>query len=105
MAEQFANISGADQWTDPLSLRALQTATISIAGNAFNGEIVLERRARAEDGTWRAWHPVDTWTGDGTAFDKKPEQDYRAGEDQEIRLGCPTGAHNSGDADCRLGRA
>ena len=97
-AVETASVDAENEFTEALTLKAGETASISISGT-FVADVELQRQLPGQS----SWNTVQR--PDGTSvFDAPYEGSYKADERCDIRLGVPTGSYTSGTAVCRLGR-
>lgn len=93
-----ADIAAQNTFTDPISLEAGETTSISISGT-WAGTVVPQRRLPGQSSY------NDVPNADGTiGFTANTEKSYFADERCDFRLGIKTGAYTSGIAVCRLGK-
>lgn len=95
---QSASVDAENEFTEGLTLKAGEVASISISGT-FVADVELQRQLPGQT----SWNTVQR--PDGTSvFDAPHEGSYTADERCSIRLGVPTGSYTSGTAVCRVGK-
>ncbi len=85
-----ASITAANNFTDPLSVRPEEGASVSVSGT-WSATVHLQHRL---DGT--NWRDVESYTAN-------TEKVYTAGEGCDVRIGVKTGNFTSGTVVVRLG--
>lgn len=97
---ESATITAENQFTDPISLKAGESVSISIIMGTLAATVMLQRKLPGQS-TWQ-----DVPLADGTTFGwtAANEQSYVADERQDVRLGVKTGGFTSGSGTVRIGK-